>query len=235
MITTAADTPDMPIVEAADQVNTQQRQVVVDRCGELRILKGRRIGRTAGVQAGHRRHAHAPPIDIARQLETAAPGDPTTRWPATARPWRTRTCGLSGHDDRRRLRDSDAVVMVTSGDQYINPDWGSRADATPSGWTAGTSGNRPDCKRLGYRYATTGCRLSRHPTIRAGRGSRGSTWRNGCPEYRTFNLENSTSGRPTPTRAADTGRTHRPDAAPDRPPARRHRMLQEVNGPGAAR
>jgi UDPglucose 6-dehydrogenase len=118
---------EMPIVQAARDVNRRQRERVVDKLlGELRILKGRTIGLLGLAFKPHTDDLReAPAIDIARKLiERGArvkAHDPVAmdRFRADY-PDLASICCATPEDV---FRDSDAVVLVTEWPQYREMDW----------------------------------------------------------------------------------------------------------------
>jgi UDPglucose 6-dehydrogenase len=162
LITTAEEYHnDMPIVRAAREVNRQQRMIVVDRLlDELRILKGRRIGLLGlAFKPDTDDMRDSPAIDIARQLlARGAPG--SQHHPVAPHPFRREQPDLEPHlavtvDDV--FDDSDAVVLITKWDQYLDLDWGKfvglmRTPVVLDGRHCLDPGR---LERLGYRYLST--------------------------------------------------------------------------------
>jgi UDPglucose 6-dehydrogenase len=162
LITTAAEYHhDMPIVSAARQVNTQQRLVVVDRLlDELRILKGRRIGLLGlAFKPDTDDMRDAPALDIAAQLINRG-ARVVLHDPVAGERFRREHPDLAGHlattiDDV--FDDSDAVVLVTNWNQYLDLDWGKfvglmRTPVLLDGRHCLEPGR---LRRLGYRYLST--------------------------------------------------------------------------------
>jgi UDPglucose 6-dehydrogenase len=162
LITTAAEYHhDMPIVAAARQVNTQQRLVVVDRLlDELRILKGRRIGLLGlAFKPDTDDMRDAPAIDIARQL-LARGARVVLHDPVAGDRFGREYPDLAGYlattiDDV--FDDSDAVVLVTKWDQYLDLDWGKFVGLmrTPVLLDGRHCLEPARLRRLGYRYLST--------------------------------------------------------------------------------
>ncbi len=128
MIATAAEYGlEMPIVNAAREVNRRQRERVIDKLlGELRILKGRTIGLLGLAFKPHTDDLReAPAVEIARKLiERGArvkAHDPVAMekfrrdYPDMAV-----VCCENPEDV---VRDADAVVLVTEWPQYREMDW----------------------------------------------------------------------------------------------------------------
>jgi UDPglucose 6-dehydrogenase len=162
LITTAAEYHhDMPIVAAARQVNTQQRLVVVDRLlDELRILKGRRIGLLGlAFKPDTDDMRDAPAIDIARQLLTRG-ARVILHDPVAGDRFGREYPDLAGYlattiDDV--FDDSDAVVLVTKWDHYLDLDWGKFVGLmrTPVLLDGRHCLEPARLRRLGYRYLST--------------------------------------------------------------------------------
>jgi UDPglucose 6-dehydrogenase len=162
LITTAAEYHhDMPIVAAAREVNTQQRLVVVDRLlDELRILKGRRIGLLGlAFKPDTDDMRDAPALDIARQL-IARGARVVLHDPVAGGRLRREHPDLAGHlavTIDEVFDDSDAVVLVTNWNQYLDLDWGKfvglmRTPVLLDGRHCLEPGR---LRRLGYRYLST--------------------------------------------------------------------------------
>jgi UDPglucose 6-dehydrogenase len=162
LITTAEEYHnDMPIVRAAREVNRQQRMIVVDRLlDELRILKGRRIGLLGlAFKPDTDDMRDSPAIDIARQL-LARGARVSLHDPVAADRFRREQPDLEPHlavtvDDV--FDDSDAVVLITKWDQYLDLDWGKfvglmRTPVVLDGRHCLDPGR---LERLGYRYLST--------------------------------------------------------------------------------
>jgi UDPglucose 6-dehydrogenase len=163
LITTAGDYHhDMPIVEAAREVNLRQRRAVVDRLlDELRLLKGRKIGLLElAFKPDTDDLRDSPAIDIADQLiahgARVALHDPVAaeRFARERPDLASRVC--SSVDEV--FDDSDAVVLVTKWSQYLELDWGKLAGLMR---TAVVLDGRhcldaARMTRLGYRYLTVG-------------------------------------------------------------------------------
>jgi len=118
---------EMPIVQAAREVNRRQRERVVEKLlGELRILKGRTIGLFGLAFKPHTDDLReAPAIDIARKLiERGArvkAHDPVAM-DRFRREHPDSGVTLCDHPEDV-ARDSDAVVLVTEWPQYREMDW----------------------------------------------------------------------------------------------------------------
>ncbi len=118
---------EMPIVQAAREVNRRQRERVVEKLlGELRILKGRTIGLFGLAFKPHTDDLReAPAIDIARKLiERGArvkAHDPVAM-DRFRREHPDSGVTLCDHPEDV-ARDADAVVLVTEWPQYREMDW----------------------------------------------------------------------------------------------------------------
>jgi len=118
---------EMPIVNAAREVNRRQRERVVDKLlGELRILKGRTIGLLGLAFKPHTDDLReAPALDIARKLiERGArvkAHDPVAmeRFKREHPDLEVLCC----ETPEEVARDADAVVLVTEWPQYREMDW----------------------------------------------------------------------------------------------------------------
>jgi UDPglucose 6-dehydrogenase len=162
LITTAEEYHnDMPIVRAAREVNQQQRMIVVDRLlDELRILKGRRIGLLGlAFKPDTDDLRDSPAIDIARQL-LARGARVALHDPVAAERFRREQPDLEPHlavtvDDV--FDDSDAVVLITKWDQYLDLDWGKFIGLmrTPVLLDGRHCLEPARLERLGYRYLST--------------------------------------------------------------------------------
>ena len=162
LITTAEEYHnDMPIVRAAREVNQQQRMIVVDRLlDELRILKGRRIGLLGlAFKPDTDDLRDSPAIDIARRL-IARGARVSLHDPVAADRFRREQPDLEPHlavtiDDV--FDDSDAVVLITKWDQYLDLDWGKFVGLmrTPVLLDGRHCLEPARLERLGYRYLST--------------------------------------------------------------------------------
>jgi UDPglucose 6-dehydrogenase len=162
LITTAEEYHnDMPIVRAAREVNRQQRMIVVDRLlDELRILKGRKIGLLGlAFKPDTDDMRDSPAIDIARQL-LARGARVALHDPVAAERFRREQPDLEPHlavtvDDV--FDDSDAVVLITKWDQYLDLDWGKFVGLmrTPVLLDGRHCLEPARLERLGYRYLST--------------------------------------------------------------------------------
>lgn len=118
---------EMPIVNAAREVNRRQRERVVDKLlGELRILKGRTIGLLGLAFKPHTDDLReAPAIEIARRLiERGA--RVKAHDPVAMDRFKREHPGLDVvccPDVETTLRDCDAAVLVTEWPQYRELDW----------------------------------------------------------------------------------------------------------------
>lgn len=162
LITTAEEYHnDMPIVRAAREVNRQQRMIVVDRLlDELRILKGRRIGLLGlAFKPDTDDLRDSPTLDIARQL-LARGARVRLHDPVAADRLRREQPDLEPHlaptiDDV--FDDSDAVVLITKWDQYLDLDWGKFVGLmrTPVLLDGRHCLEPARLEKLGYRYLST--------------------------------------------------------------------------------
>ncbi len=162
LITTAEEYHnDMPIVRAAREVNQQQRMIVVDRLlDELRILKGRKIGVLGlAFKPDTDDLRDSPAIDIARQL-LARGARIRLHDPVATERFRREQPDLESHlavtiDDI--FDDSDAVVLITKWDQYLDLDWGKFVGLmrTPVVLDGRHCLEPARLERLGYRYLST--------------------------------------------------------------------------------
>jgi UDPglucose 6-dehydrogenase len=128
LIATAAEyNYDMPIVQAARDVNARQRSIAVERLqDELRILKGRRIGLLGiAFKPNTDDLRDSPALDIANlllargariRLHDPVAGERFRREQPELAPYLSDT--LDGLFD-----DCDAVVLVTEWAQYLELDW----------------------------------------------------------------------------------------------------------------
>jgi UDPglucose 6-dehydrogenase len=129
LIATAAEyNYDMPIVQAARDVNQRQRAIAVERLqDELRILKGRKIGLLGlAFKPNTDDLRDSPALDIAGlllargarvKLHDPVAADRFRREQPDLAPYLSET--LDGLFD-----DCDAVVLVTEWAQYLELDWG---------------------------------------------------------------------------------------------------------------
>jgi UDPglucose 6-dehydrogenase len=128
LITTAAEyNDDMPIVEAAREVNKRQRTMVLDRLlAELRILKGRKIGILGlAFKPNTDDLRDAPAIDIAKLL-VARDARVKLHDPIAAERFRQEQPELAPYlcETADEVFDgSDAVVLVTEWSHYLELDW----------------------------------------------------------------------------------------------------------------
>jgi UDPglucose 6-dehydrogenase len=163
LITTAGDYHhDMPIVQAAREVNQRQRRAAVDRLlDELRILKGRKIGLLGlAFKPDTDDLRDSPAIDIADQLiahgARVALHDPVAaeRFARERPDLASRLCATVDEV----FDDSDAVVLVTKWSQYLDLDWGKLAGPmrTPVVLDGRHCLDPARMARLGYRYLTVG-------------------------------------------------------------------------------
>ncbi|MDT5032017.1 MAG: UDPglucose 6-dehydrogenase [Actinoplanes sp.] len=159
LITTAGEYHhDMPIVQAAREVNVRQRRAVVDRLlDELRILKGRRIGVLGlAFKPDTDDLRDSPAIDIADQLiargARIALHDPVAadRFARERPDLADRLCA----NVEDVFDDSDAVVLVTKWSHYLDLDWGKLAGLmrTPALLDGRHCLDAARMTRLGYRY-----------------------------------------------------------------------------------
>jgi len=163
LITTAGDYHhDMPIVQAAREVNLRQRRAVVDRLlEELRILKGRRIGLLGlAFKPDTDDLRDSPAVDIAEQLiahgARVALHDPVAaqrfaRERPDLAPWLCSTV-------EEVFDDSDAVVLITKWAHYLDLDWGKLASLmrSPTVLDGRHCLDPARMTRLGYRYLSVG-------------------------------------------------------------------------------
>jgi len=163
LITTAGDYHhDMPIVQAAREVNSRQRRAVVDRLlEELRILKGRKIGLLGlAFKPDTDDMRDSPAIDIAEQLiahgARVSLHDPV----AAARFARERPdlADRLSTTIEEVFDDSDAVVLVTKWSHYLELEWGKLAGLmrTPALLDGRHCLDPARMAKLGYRYLTVG-------------------------------------------------------------------------------
>jgi UDPglucose 6-dehydrogenase len=163
LITTAGEYHhDMPIVQAAREVNLRQRRAVVDRLlGELRILKGRKVGLLGlAFKPDTDDLRDSPAIDIADQLiahgARVALHDPVAaeRFARERPDLADRLCTDVGE----LFDDSDAVVLVTKWSQYLDLDWGKLAALmrSPVLLDGRHCLDAARMARLGYRYLSVG-------------------------------------------------------------------------------
>ncbi|WP_250035463.1 UDP-glucose dehydrogenase family protein [Paractinoplanes maris] len=149
---------DMPIVQAARDVNQRQREIAVERLqSELRILKGRKIG-LLGVAFKPNTDdlRDSPALDIAQllvargarvKLHDPIAGDRFRREYPEMAPHLSDT--LDGVFD-----DCDAVVLVTKWAQYLELDWGKFVGLmrTPIVLDGRNVLDQDRMERLGFRY-----------------------------------------------------------------------------------
>jgi UDPglucose 6-dehydrogenase len=163
LITTAGEYHhDMPIVQAARQVNVRQRRMVVDRLlDELRILKGRRIGLLGlAFKPDTDDLRDAPAIDIAEQL-IAHGARVGLHDPVAAERFRRERPDLAERlcaTVEEVFDDSDAVVLVTEWAQYLDLDWAKLVTLprTPVLLDGRHCLDRDRLTNVGYRYLTVG-------------------------------------------------------------------------------
>ncbi|GAB1641241.1 UDP-glucose dehydrogenase family protein [Krasilnikovia sp. MM14-A1259] len=161
LITTAGEYHhDMPIVQAAREVNFRQRRMVVDRLlDELRLIKGRRIGLLGlAFKPDTDDMRDAPAIDIAEQL-IAHGARVALHDPVAADRFRRERPDLAGHlcDTAEEVfDDSDAVVLVTEWSQYLDLDWAKLRPLlrTPVLLDGRHCLDPERMRRLGYRYVS---------------------------------------------------------------------------------
>jgi len=163
LITTAGDYHhDMPIVQAAREVNLRQRRAVVDRLlGELRILKGRKIGLLGlAFKPDTDDMRDSPAIDIAEQL-IAHGARVSLHDPVAAERFRRERPDLAPRlcaTVEEVFDDSDAVVLVTKWSQYLDLDWAKLAGLmrTPALLDGRHCLDPARMTRMGYRYLSVG-------------------------------------------------------------------------------
>ncbi|BFU44102.1 UDP-glucose dehydrogenase family protein [Krasilnikovia sp. MM14-A1004] len=163
LITTAGEYHhDMPIVQAAREVNFRQRRMVVDRLlDELRLIKGRRIGLLGlAFKPDTDDMRDAPAIDIAEQL-IAHGARVALHDPVAAERFRRERPDLAVHlcDSAEAVfDDSDAVVLVTEWSHYLDLDWGKLLPTmrTPVLLDGRHGLDAERMRRLGYRYLSVG-------------------------------------------------------------------------------
>nr|BFE70961.1 hypothetical protein GCM10020092_042620 [Actinoplanes digitatis] len=148
----------MPIVSAAREVNKLQRRLVVDRLlGELRIVKGRRIGLLGlAFKPETDDMRDAPALDIARMLIDRG-ARVRLHDPVAAERLRREQPDLAAHladDVEDVFDDSDAVVLVTEWAQYLDLDWAKLAPLmrTPVILDGRHCLDPGRLTKLGYRY-----------------------------------------------------------------------------------
>lgn len=129
LIATAAEYKyEMPIVNAAREVNQRQRTLVVDRLlDELRIVKGRKFGILGlAFKPNTDDLRDSPAIQIAELLE-ARGARIRMHDPVAAERFRRERPDLAGNlvnSLEEIFDDSDAVVLATEWSQYLELDWG---------------------------------------------------------------------------------------------------------------
>ena len=161
LITTAGEYHhDMPIVQAAREVNDRQRRAVTDRLlGELRILKGRKIGLLGlAFKPDTDDLRDSPAIDIADQL-IAHGARVALHDPVAAERFARERPDLAGRlctDVDEVFDDSDAVVLVTKWSHYLDLDWAKPAALmrSPVLLDGRHCLDAERMTRLGYRYLT---------------------------------------------------------------------------------
>jgi UDPglucose 6-dehydrogenase len=154
---------EMPIVNAAREVNRRQRERVVDKLlGELRILKGRTIGLFGLAFKPHTDDLReAPAIEIARKLiERGArvkAHDPVAmvRFKRDYPDLAVTCCDTA----EEVARDADAVVLVTEWPQYRELDWEALAKVmrTPIVLDGRQVLDRAKLSRDGFKYLGLAC------------------------------------------------------------------------------
>jgi UDPglucose 6-dehydrogenase len=154
---------EMPIVQAAREINRRQRERVVDKLlGELRILKGRTIGLFGLAFKPHTDDLReAPALDIARKLiERGArvkAHDPV----AMDRFRREHPdIGITLCETPEEVaRDADAVVLITEWPQYREMDWEpmARTMRTAIVLDGRMALDRARMSRAGFKYLGLAC------------------------------------------------------------------------------
>jgi UDPglucose 6-dehydrogenase len=149
---------EMPIVRAARDVNSRQRQIAVERLqDELRILKGRRIGLLGiAFKPNTDDLRDSPAIDIANLL-VARGARVKLHDPIAGERFRREQPELAPHlsDTLDGLFDDcDAVVLVTEWGQYLEMDWSKFVGLmrTPIVLDGRHALDAQRMTRLGYRY-----------------------------------------------------------------------------------
>jgi UDPglucose 6-dehydrogenase len=121
----------MPIVTAARDVNRHQRELVIEKLlGELKILKGRRIGLLGlAFKPNTDDLRDAPAIDIARRLIDRG-ARVSLHDPIAMNRFRMEHPDLADHccaSPEDTASDCDALVLVTDWPQYLEMDWAALA------------------------------------------------------------------------------------------------------------
>lgn len=149
---------EMPIVRAAREVNTRQRAIAVELLqGELRILKGRKIGLLGlAFKPNTDDLRDSPALDIANSL-IARGARVKLHDPIAAERFRVEQPELAPYlsptiDDV--FADCDAVVLVTKWAQYLELDWSKFVGLmrTPILLDGRHVLDADRMRRLGYRY-----------------------------------------------------------------------------------
>ncbi len=154
---------EMPIVQAAREVNRRQRERVIDKLlGELRILKGRTIGLYGLAFKPHTDDLReAPAVDIARKLiERGArvkAHDPVAmdRFRQEHPDLNVTLC----ENPEDVAAEADAVVLVTEWPQYREMDWEplARSMRTPVVLDGRLALDRTRMARAGFKYLGLAC------------------------------------------------------------------------------
>jgi UDPglucose 6-dehydrogenase len=154
---------EMPIVQAAREINRRQRERVIDKLlGELRILKGRTIGLLGlAFKPNTDDLREAPAIDIARKLiERGArvkAHDPVAmdRFRREHPDLNVTLC----ENPEDVAREADAVVLVTEWSQYLEMDWEplARAMRTAIVLDGRLVLDRTRMSRAGFKYLGLAC------------------------------------------------------------------------------
>jgi UDPglucose 6-dehydrogenase len=159
LIATAAEYKlEMPIVQAAREVNDRQRAAAVERLQhELRILKGRKIGLLGiAFKPNTDDLRDSPALDIARLL-LARGARVRLHDPVAAERFRREQPELAPYLSETLdglFDDCDAVVLVTEWAQYLEMDWGKFVGLmrTPIVLDGRHVLDAERMGRLGYRY-----------------------------------------------------------------------------------
>ncbi len=164
LVATAAEYGlEMPIVQAAREINRRQRERVVDKLlGELRILKGRTIGLLGLAFKPHTDDLReAPALDIARKLIDRGvrikAHDPVAmdRFRREHPDLNVTLCETA----EEVARDCDAVVLVTEWPQYREMDWEplARSMRTAIVLDGRLALDRARLSRAGFKYLGLAC------------------------------------------------------------------------------
>jgi len=165
LVATAAEYGlEMPIVQAARDVNRRQRERVIEKLlGELRILKGRTVGLLGLAFKPHTDDLReAPAIDIARKLMERG-ARVKAHDPVAMERFRRDHPGLAEvtccETPEDVFRDCDAVVLVTEWPQYREMDWDPLAKTmrTPVVLDGRLALDRARLTRAGFRYLGLAC------------------------------------------------------------------------------